>query len=167
MHLPLSNGKILLPLASPQHWFSSRPPSCRLSPHLLLLAPPAALSSAFSHQCPLQPLPLPQALPVSPCLPGPPGPSLFPLLPFPPIPGWGWWLEFGGGSPSGLYHPHKLLEGQKPVFLLKTTPSLPSPCWAQGQMLAWLAVAMGTSQGHPCAWSSLSSSGLVLGHRCS
>lgn len=136
----------------------------RLTSFSSLLQLPSAqpsLTNAPSSPC------LPQALPVSPCLPGPPEPSLFPLLPFPPIPGWGWWLEFGGGSPSGLYHLHKLLEGQNPVFLLKTTPSLPSPCWAQGQMLAWLAVAMGTSQGHPCAWTSLSSSGLVLGHRCS
>lgn len=44
--------------------------------------------------------------------------------------------------------PYKLLEGQRPVFLLRTTPS--PLCWAPGQMLDWQAVAMGTSQGHWC-----------------
>lgn len=170
--LHLSNGKVLLPRPVPNTHFPAAaqvasPPSfssCTPFPPLLDGCPSHCPQSAFSP-CPLQPV-TPQ-LPVSPA-PQVSRPQPLPTASIPThcgVTGVGWWLGFGGGSPSGLFHSHKFLKGQGHVFLWRTAPQCHSPSPARGgQTPDYLAVAGGTSQGLPDAGTSHS---VLSQDRCS
>ena len=144
---PLSSGKILLPLTGPQLYFpvvpqpaippptpaphsSASPPFLPSAPPSLIMPPPALTSSRM--------------LPISSCFPGSSRPQSHRCLLLPPM----------LGSRDGVVvtfkpaPPYKLLEGQRPVFLWRTTSS--PLCWGPGQMLDWQAVAMGTSRATWC-----------------
>lgn len=139
------------------------PPKLPALPHSLAVPPFFCSSAGCPSHCPqsaFSPCPL---QPVTPQLPVSPAPQVSRPQPLPTasipthwgVTGVGWWLGFGGGSPSGLFHSHKFLKGQGHVFLLRTAPQCHSPSPARGgQTPDCPAVAGETSQGLPDAGTS-------------